>query len=292
MTLALTASRLKLYASFVKIEHTVFSLPLIFAGVLLGAHGWPSFRTVGLILLAATGARVAAMGLNRLIDAEIDRRNPRTTQRELARGAMQAKEGWGVVLAGSAVYLLSAAAIAPVCLALSPIPLVLFTAYPYLKRFTSLAHLGLGLAWSLGPLAGWLAAVSTAATVPSVSEGMAGIGWLWLFSLLWVAGFDVIYATMDEAFDRQAGLHSLPVALGKRPALHVAAVVHVAAFACLWTLWRSQLQTPAALAWLLAIAALLAWQHAIAEKNPEFAFFRLNSTVGFLVFGFIWAGNL
>lgn len=283
--------RLKTYAGFVKIEHTVLSLPLIFAGTLLGSRGWPSLNLVGLILLAAAGARVAAMGLNRLIDAEIDRRNPRTKQRELARGAMRAGEGWAVVLAGSAVYLASAAAISPVCLMWSPLPLALFTAYPYLKRFTSLAHLGLGLAWSLGPVAGWLAAASAAA-VPSVSEGLAEVGWLWLFSLLWVTGFDVIYATMDEAFDRQAGLHSLPVALGKRNALNAAVLIHVAAFACLVMLWRSQLQTPASLAWLLATGALLVWQHAIAGKNPEFAFFRLNSIVGFLVFGLVASGML
>ena len=281
--LALTVGRLKTYASFVKIEHTVFSLPLIFAGTVLGAHGWPSGRVIALILAAATGARAAAMGLNRLIDAEIDKRNQRTKQRELASGAMRSVEGWWVVLTGSAVYLLATAAISPVCLKVSPVPLVLFTAYPYLKRFTSLAHLGLGLAWSLGPVAGWLAAAGSL-------ERIREVGWLWLFSLLWVAGFDIIYATMDEAFDRHMGLHSLPAALGKRPALNVAAVLHLAALACLWMMWRAQLHTPASLVWLQAIGALLLWQHAIAEKNPQFAFFRLNSVVGFLVFGFVASG--
>ena len=281
--IAAIAVRLKTYAGFVKIEHTIFSLPLIYAGSLIGARGFPSVRVAGLILLAAIGARAAAMGLNRLIDLEMDRRNPRTKQRELPRGAMQAWEGWLVVVAGSLVYLVSAAALAPICLALAPVPLALFAGYPYLKRFTSLSHLGLGLAWSMGPLAGWLAASQSL-------ERFNDVVWLWLFSLLWVAGFDIIYATMDEAFDRQAGLHSLPARLGKRRALNVAFILHAAAFLALVILWRDQLRSPAALAWLVGIGALFVWQHAVAEKNPEFAFFRLNSLIGFFVFGLVFSG--
>jgi len=280
MGVAMTVGRLKTYAGFVKIEHTIFSLPLIYAGTLLGAHGRPSARVLLLILVAAIGARAVAMGLNRLIDLEIDRRNPRTKQRELARGAMQVWEGRLVVVAGSLVYLVSAVALAPICLLLSPIPLALFVGYPYLKRFTSLSHLGLGLAWSTGPLAGWLAASGSLAN-------FADVMWLWLFSLLWVAGFDIIYATMDEAFDRQAGLHSLPARLGKRRALNIAAVLHAAAFLALVILWRDQLRSPVALAWLMAIGALFIWQHAIAEKRPDFAFFQLNGVLGFLVLGLI-----
>ena len=289
--IAAIAVRLKTYAGFVKIEHTIFSLPLIYAGALLGARlpaapgaaqagGWPSARVLLLILVAAVGARAAAMGLNRLIDLEMDRRNPRTQQRELPRGAMQAWEGWLVVVVGSLIYLVSAAAVAPICLALAPVPLALFAGYPYLKRFTSLSHLGLGLAWSMGPLAGWLAASQSLERVNDVM-------WLWLFSLLWVAGFDVIYATMDETFDRQAGLHSLPARLGKRPALNVAAILHAAAFLALVILWRDQLRSPVALPWLVGIGLLFLWQHAIAEKRPEFAFFRLNSLIGLFVFGLI-----
>jgi 4-hydroxybenzoate polyprenyltransferase len=281
--IAAIAVRLKTYAGFVKIEHTIFSLPLIYAGSLIGARSFPSVRVAGLILLAAVGARAAAMGLNRLIDLEMDRRNPRTKQRELPRGAMQAWEGWLVVVAGSLVYLVSAAALAPICLALAPVPLALFAGYPYLKRFTSLSHLGLGLAWSMGPLAGWLAASQSL-------ERFNDVVWLWLFSLLWVAGFDIIYATMDEAFDRQAGLHSLPARLGKRHALNVAIILHAAAFLALVILWRDQLRSPAALAWLVGLGALFVWQHAVAEKNPEVAFFRLNSLIGFFVFGLIFSG--
>src|SRR3989338_6614573 len=143
------------------------------------------------------------MGLNRLIDAEIDAHNPRTRQRELPRGAMQQGEAWAIVAVAGALYAASAAAIAPICLWLSPLPVALFVISPYLKRWTALAHLGLGLAWSMAPLGGWLAASQSL-------EGVAQAGGWWLFSILWLAGCDVIYATMDEAFDRQAGLHSLP----------------------------------------------------------------------------------
>lgn len=283
MAVALTRDRLKTYASFVKLEHTVFSLPLIFAGTLLHERQWPSQRLAGLILLAAIGARVVAMGLNRLIDQEIDERNPRTRARELPRGVMQRWEAWVIVALAGLLYVGSAAAIAPICLRLSPIPVALFVVYPYLKRFTPLSHLGLGLAWSVAPVAGWLAA-------SRMLTGLSEVGWLWLFSWLWVTGFDIIYATMDEAFDREAGLHSLPVALGRRKALQVAANLHAMAFLALYLLWLTQFTSRASLLWLAAIGALLIWQNAIAERHPGFAFFQLNGILGFLVSGFVLAG--
>ena len=276
--------RIRAYASFMKLEHTIFSLPVIFAGSVLHGHRWPSVPLAVLILLAAVGARVVAMGLNRLIDASIDARNPRTRQRELPRGAMQRWEAWILVGAAGAVYLSSAAAIAPICLWLAPLPVALFVGYPYLKRFTALAHLGLGLAWSTAPLGGWLA---TSKSPSAISE----VGWLWLFSVLWVAGFDIIYATMDETFDREAGVHSLPARVGRRRALWIAEALHALAFACLVALWHSQLRTPIALAWLTAIGGLFIWQHAIAARRPDFSFFQLNSALGFLVLGFVAAGT-
>jgi 4-hydroxybenzoate polyprenyltransferase len=198
---------------------------------------------------------------------------------------MRRREAWAIVLVAGAVYAASAAAIDPLCLALSPVPVILFFIYPYLKRLTAFVHLGLGLAWSMAPLGGWLAASRSLSTFSDVL-------WLWLFSILWVAGFDIIYATLDEAFDRRAGLHSLPVRLGTRPALKVAALVHAAAFASLCVLWFKQLHSDVALWWLGVIAALFVWQHVIAERRPEFAFFQLNGILGFLVFGFIAGGAL
>ena len=283
MAIAVSLNRLRAYAGFVKLEHTVFSLPLIYAGALLGAFGRPAPRILALILLAAVGGRVTAMGLNRLIDAQIDRRNPRTAMRELPRGAMQMWEAWLVVGAAGILYLAAAAAIAPVCLRLAPIPLALFVVYPYLKRFTALSHLGLGLAWSMAPLGGWLA---SAQSLDRIWEA----GWLWGFAWLWVAGFDIIYATMDEPFDRQAGLHSLPARVGKARALRCAAVLHALAFLELAAMRMTQLPSPASLPWLLAVGIVFVWQHAVAEQRPELAFFQLNGLLGFLVFGFVLAG--
>ena len=151
-------SRIKAYAGFIKLEHTIFSLPLIFAGTLLHTGRWPSARLSGLILLAAIGGRVMAMGLNRIIDAKIDARNPRTQARELPSGNMRHGEAWFLVAAAGVVYLSAAAAISPICVWFSPVPVVLFVLYPYMKRFTTLSHLGLGLAWSMAPVGGWLAA--------------------------------------------------------------------------------------------------------------------------------------
>ena len=279
----MTAKRIATYASFVKIEHTIFSLPLIFSGLLLHTHGWPGARLITLLLLAAVGARVVAMGLNRIVDAKIDASNPRTQRRELPRGAMRRREAWAIVGLGGIVYLASAWAIAPICLWLSPIPVAFFAVYPYLKRVTVFSHLGLGLAWSMGPLAGWLVASKSL-------RDLGEVGWLWCFAVLWVTGFDIIYATMDEAFDRQAGLHALPARLGKQRALGMAAILHAVAFLALAILWQDQLYSPIAFRWLFGVGALLVWQHMIAERNPEFAFFQLNGAVGFLVLGMVLAG--
>lgn len=276
--------RLQRYTSFVKIEHSVFSLPVVLAGMLLAQRRWPSWQLLGWVVVAAISARTVGMGLNRLIDASIDARNPRTKNRELPRKALTPAEGWGVVGLACAAYLFSAARIAPVCLKLSPIPIVLFAIYPLLKRFTWLAHAGLGLAWSLAPVGGWIA-------VTRSLEGLQEVGWLWLFSLCWVTGFDIIYATLDEAFDRKEGLHSLVVAIGKKPALWVTAVLHAAAWAALFMLWLKQLHNDIALVWLISIGILLIWENRVAAKKPAFAFFQLNGAVGFLVLGFVLSGS-
>ncbi len=283
MSLAVVLERGRTYAGFTKLEHTVFSLPVIFAGTLLHAHRWPSVERMGWIVLAALGARVVAMGLNRLIDVQLDARNPRTRARELPRGAMRRREAWMIVIVAGLLYLVAAASLAPVCVRLASIPVALFVLYPYLKRWTAFAHLGLGLAWSMAPLGGWLAAAQTL-------QGVGEVGWLWFFSLLWVAGFDIIYATMDEAFDREAGLHSLPARLGRRPALRVAAGLHAAAFVALVILWRTQLSGHLAGWWLAGLAMLLVWQHAVAERRPAFAFFQLNAIAGFVVLGMVAVG--
>jgi len=156
-TLTPVAGRARTYARFVKIEHALFSLPLILAGALLASPGGFPWATLGWIALAGTGARTAALALNRLLDRAIDARNPRTKVRELPSGAMSVAEGWTVALAGAAAYAFAAARLNPLCLALSPVPLAVFALYPLLKRVTPLCHFGVGVALALSPLGGYLA---------------------------------------------------------------------------------------------------------------------------------------
>lgn len=270
------------WARFVKIEHTLFSLPMLLAGAWLAARGFPGPRLLLLIVLAGTGARIAALALNRIIDRSIDARNPRTAVRELPRGAMTLREAWGVTFAGIVLYLAAAWWIAPICGLLSPIPLAIFVLYPYLKRFTPLAHLGVGLGLAVAPLGAWMAVrQSFAECAPAL--------WLGAFTLFWVAGFDVIYATQDEAFDRRAGLHSLPSRLGTKRALAVAALFHALAFGALATLFWTELRTVPAGILLLAVGGLLALEHRRGEEI-ETAFFTINAWLGFVVLAFVLAG--
>jgi 4-hydroxybenzoate polyprenyltransferase len=289
-----------LYARFLKIEHTVFSLPMIFAGTLLADPAGLTIGRAAWILLAGAGARTAAMGLNRIIDRKIDAANPRTAARELPSGALSLREAWAIVAIGVVTYLAAAALLSPLCLALSPIPLAVFVAYPYLKRVTPLCHLGVGAALGLAPLGGWLAAGPR--TFGEIGEGLLAPLLLAAFTLMWVAGFDVIYATLDEESDRRGGIRSLPALLGRARALRVAALLHAAgvaalvalhavAFGGLAALAAGSAAAPplAPLAFLAATAVLLIIEHRSAW-NVDLAFFKINLLVGIAVFGFVAAG--
>jgi 4-hydroxybenzoate polyprenyltransferase len=273
------------YLNFVKIEHTLFSLPVIYSGVALGSpDSFPPLRVLLLILVAATGARTAAFALNRIIDRRIDARNPRTRGRELPSGTLTTAQAWGVFAAGTVVYLAAAWGIAPICLALSPAPLIVFVVYPYMKRFTPLAHFGVGLALALGPAAGWFA-------VTLAFRQMQPILLLFLFTFFWVAGFDTIYATQDTASDRREGLHSIPAALGDRRAIQVSGLLHLAAFGCLAALTWTELNRLAALPFLVMAGLLLYFEHRMA-RNVAVAFFRINAVLGFVVLALVLAGVL
>jgi 4-hydroxybenzoate polyprenyltransferase len=277
------SSRVATWVSFVKFEHTLFSLPMLYAGAVIAADRFPTPRVALLILAAGTGARTAAMGLNRIIDRSIDARNPRTEVRELPRGVMKLAEAWGIVVGGLALYLAACALLSPVALRLSPIPLVAFVVYPYMKRFTPLAHYGVGLALSFAPLGGFVA-------VTGRTSDAAAVLWLAGFTLLWVAGFDIIYATLDIDFDRAEGLRSLPATLGRERALVLSAVTHAAAIGCLSMVYRLDLSGTLALVGIACTAAVLAAEHWLAER-VNLAFFQLNIIVGFLVFGTVWFGK-
>jgi 4-hydroxybenzoate polyprenyltransferase len=273
--------RVRAYSRFVKIEHTLFSFPLLLAGALL-ARGDLTGRTLLLILAAGTGARTAAFGLNRILDRDHDRRNPRTRNRELPSGTMSTGEAWGVTGAGIAVFLLSAYAISPRCLPLAPIPLAIFLVYPLLKRFTMWAHLGVGAALAMGPLGAWYA-------VQLDFRDFGSAMLLCLFTLFWVAGFDIIYSTLDQDFDRSEGLHSLPARLGREGALRVSLTFHIAAFFLLAVLYVRAFEGPLAAVLLVLIGALLVLEHRRAS-DVDLAFFKINAVLGFVVLGFVAAG--
>lgn len=281
-------ARVRTYASFVRFEHTLFSLPLILAGIFSVSGPAMSASRWTLIALAAVGARTAAMSLNRLIDRRLDGLNPRTQARELPSGRMGVREAWALLVAATLAYLAACAALGPWFLRIAGVPLVVFAGYPYLKRFTPFCHFGVGAALALAPLAGY------AAAHPDLAHPAPAL-WLAAFAWCWVSGFDVIYATLDEAFDREHAVRSMIVWLGRRSALRVSAGLHVLAWAsfmmAVLAIWIMAGHTPRAGAsasdlapWLggLGVGVLLALEQRWAE-DVNLAFFKVNVWVGFAV---------
>ncbi len=272
------------YFNFVKIEHTLFTLPLIYGGLLLGNQGNPPLSTYFLVLTAAVGARTCSFALNRIIDRNIDRRNPRTALRELPSGRMTIGEAFAVLAGGGILYFGSAALISTFCLILSPIPLVIFVVYPYMKRFTMLAHFGVGLGMSMAPLGGYFAASPTFTNMfPAVL--------LCLFTVFWGAGFDIIYATLDEIFDRAEHLHSFVTRFGRERALAYSTLFHVVAFGCLVLLFFTTIRSWYAAPFLLLTGFML-WLEQHRASDVELAFFKINAVLGFAVFAMIITGTV
>jgi 4-hydroxybenzoate polyprenyltransferase len=281
--------RIRTYASFVRFEHTLFSLPLILAGVFSARGAALSIGRWALVVVAAVGARTAAMALNRLIDRRIDALNPRTQVRELPAGKMRTLEAYALLVASSLAYVGACGALGPWYLRVSWVPLLVFTAYPYLKRFTPFCHFGVGLALALAPVAGY------AAAHPDLARPAPAL-WLAGFALAWVSGFDIIYATLDESFDRTHGVRSMISWLGRERGLRVSAMLHAIAFLCLVatfaSLWRIDPGSkpawaiPAAAATLAIAGALLALEQRWAE-NVDLAFFKANVVVGFAVLAMV-----
>ena len=227
-----TANLMTRLFNFVKIEHTIFSLPLLLAGAWLGAKGqWPGLRPLLLIILAGTGARSLGMAMNRVLDRHIDQLNPRTASRELPSGKLSLVQAWVVAISGLIVYLSACAALGPLCLKLSPIPALVLITYSLLKRLSSLCHYGIGLCLALGPLGAYVAITRSTAI-----DGATLM--LTLFTFCWISGFDIIYALQDIKADRENGVHSLPAALGSTGAQWMAALTHLVAAAAAVQLWR------------------------------------------------------
>jgi 4-hydroxybenzoate polyprenyltransferase len=291
MSATATASpveRLRTYASFVRFEHTLFSLPLVLAGVFSQPGPALPWTRWALVLVAAAGARTAGMSLNRLIDRRLDALNPRTRGRELPSGRMRMAEALALLGAGCAAYFAAAAGLGSVCLRLSPIPLVVFATYPYLKRFTPLCHFGVGLALAMAPLAGYIAA----------HPGLESPGpalWLGVFALFWVSGFDIIYVTLDEESDRLHGIRSMVAWLGRERGLRVSAFLHAAAAAALVgaaaTLfpWDGKASPwhAVAVGLVVALAARLLQLEQRWAEDVNLAFFKVNVVVGIVVLALV-----
>ena len=267
--------RLRVWAEYLKIEHTLFSAPLVYAGALL-AEPPLTPRAALLILIAATGARTAALGLNRILDRKLDARNPRTAGRALPSGDLTLRAAAAGAAIAAATYLAAAAAISVRCLLLAPIPLVVFWIYPLLKRWTRWAHFGVGAGLAMGPLGGFFA-------VSLDFRDPAPILFLALFTLLWSSGFDILYSVLDRDADRAQGLHSLPADAGIRSAYRTAALLHAAAFAALAALYAAALSGAVTLAFFLLVGALFVFQHRVRDDVP-LAFFRVNAVLGAAVF--------
>ena len=220
--------RVSVYLSFVRFSHSVFALPFALAGALLGArHVTVTAASIGWIVVAMVGARSAAMGFNRLVDARFDAMNPRTALRELPRGAMTVREAGAFVTIASLVFVYATWRLNPICFLLSPVALGIVFWYSLAKRYTTWTQLFLGLAMAVAPVGGWLAV------------GARG-GWEpWLLALAigtWVGGFDVLYACQDLDFDRAHGLQSIPARFGVPAALAVSRAMHVVTVAALLSL--------------------------------------------------------
>lgn len=223
-------AKLQLLLSFTKIEHTAFSLPLIFTGAWMGAgRKWPPVSTVLLIIVAAVGARIFGMAMNRIFDRAIDAANPRTAGRELPKGSLSLQTALMVATGGLLVYLGGCYFLGPWCLYLSPLPIIPLLGYSLLKRFTVFCHFGIGLCLALAPLGAYVAAAGTphfTAEVFLFAE----------FVFFWLSGADIIYALMDIESDRRNGVFSLPAGLGAAKATMIAGMAHGAALLCLLTL--------------------------------------------------------
>jgi 4-hydroxybenzoate polyprenyltransferase len=269
------------YARMVRLSHSVFALPFALASAALAARGSLRWPQVLWIVVAMVGARSAAMGFNRLVDHEMDARNPRTAGRELPRGVLTRAEVWTFVGLSAGLLVLAAAMLNPLCLALSPIALAIVFGYSYTKRFTSLSHLFLGLALGTAPVGAWLAIRGRFGLTPVV---------LSLAVLAWVAGFDVIYSCQDADFDRREGLHSLPARLGVGRALHLARALHVAAVVLLASVYWLEPLSPVYLAGVAVVGSLLVYEHSLVRADDlsrvDAAFFTVNGwiSIGYLVF--------
>ena len=271
----------------IKWEHSVFALPFALTGAVLAAGGWPALRVLGWIVVCMVAARSAAMAFNRLVDARIDAANPRTAMRALPAGTLSSGFVGGFVVVSVAVFVLGAAMLNRMTLELAPVALAVVLVYSYMKRVTRWSHLVLGLALGIAPTAAWIAVKGS-------------LDWrivvLTLAVLLWVGGFDVLYACQDYEHDRRVGLNSVPQAFGLTAAFWIARVMHLGMLALLcWLVVLFGLGKIAMLG-VGVVAILLLYEHSIISpkdmRRMNAAFFTLNGVISVVFFGFVAADVL
>lgn len=271
----------------IKWEHSIFALPFALTGAVLAAGGWPSLRVLGWIVVCMVAARSAAMAFNRLVDAQLDAANPRTAMRAIPAGALSGRFVGGFVFISVVVFTLGAAMLNRLTLELAPLALAVVLAYSYMKRITRWSHVVLGLALGIAPAAAWIA-VRGSLDIRIVALTAA--------VLLWVGGFDVLYACQDFEHDRRVGLNSVPQAFGIGPAFWIARAMHLGMLAMLcWLVVLFGLGKIAVVG-VLVVALLLLYEHLIISpadmRRMNAAFFTLNGVISVVFFVFIAADIL
>ena len=269
---------LRLVLEAIKFEHTVFALPFAYSAMVLAAGGWPGWWAVIWVTLAMAGARTCAMAANRVIDREIDARNPRTAGRHLPRGLLSAGALRGLAAAGAALMFVSAWMLNPLCLALSPLALAFLVGYSYTKRFTWTSHWILGFTDGIAAAGGWIA-VRGHFDPPALA--------LWFAVTVWIAGFDLIYACQDVEVDRAQGLHSVPARFGIAPALMLARINHALTALALGAVgWMEGLGLLYWAGWL-AVVALFVYEHSLVTPRDlsriDVAFFNVNGYIAVIM---------
>ncbi len=263
----------------IKWEHSIFALPFALTGAVLAAGGWPPLRVLAWIIVCMVSARSAAMAFNRLVDAHLDAANPRTAKRALPAGELSAGFVRAFVLVSAAVFLFASWRLNRLTLELAPLALAVVLGYSYMKRMTRWSHLVLGLALGIAPAAAWIAVRGSLAPRAALLTGIV---------ILWVGGFDVLYACQDFAHDRAVGLFSIPAAFGLEGAFWIARAMHLGMIALLFVLLHVFALGHIALAGMIVVALLLVYEHAIVSPRDlsrmNAAFFTLNGIISVLFF--------
>jgi 4-hydroxybenzoate polyprenyltransferase len=283
--------KIALTLEMIKFEHSIFALPFALTGALLAWRASDFERQgllfkLGWIVVCMVAARSVAMAFNRVLDADIDARNPRTAARHLPAGKLTARFAWGFIILWSLVFIFAASELNPLCRLLAPVALAIVMFYSFTKRFTAFSHLVLGFSLGIAPAAAWIA-----------MRGSLDPRILWLTAAvtLWTAGFDMIYACQDYAFDVHSGLHSVPQRFGIAGALWISRAMHVGMLVCLIVLVRVFALGPIAMTGVAAVAGLLLWEHRLVRADDlsriDAAFFTMNGYVSVIFFLF-WATDI